>query len=280
MLTEAKKIAFLGCGNMGGAILKGLLAAGISGKQLYAIDRNAHKCANFRQQGVSCFASIQELADASIDALLICVKPQVGEEACKSLAAHFNSQATQPLYLSVMAGVTVNSLNKWLSAGGSHAVGLIRAMPNTPSLIAEGACGLFANSNVTAQQKQLIEEIMNTVGVSRWVSEEHLIDVVTALAGSAPAYFFYLIESMEKVAVEKGLDPQTARDLAVQTAYGAASLAKQTCKTPEELRKAVMSKGGTTQAAIEAFQKYGFQEVIEKGMDACISRAEALSQSL
>ena len=175
-----------------------------------------------------------------------------------------------------MASDTSASLANWL--GGETAI--VRAMPNTPALVQSGATGLFANSRVSPEQRDLAESIMRAAGLVQWVDDEDLMDVVTALSGSGPAYLFLVMEAMEKAAQKLGLPKESARLLTVQTAFGAAKLALEIEEDPALLRQNVTSPGGTTERAIQVFQQEGLEDIFYKALQAARDRAEELADEL
>ena len=165
---------------------------------------------------------------------------------------------------------------RWLG----REIAVVRCMPNTPALIRCSATGLYANAFVSQTQKQRAEDIMQSVGMTTWVAEEELLDVVTALSGSGPAYFFLLMEAMQKTAVNLGLDEETANRLTLQTALGAARMASESDVGVEELRARVTSKGGTTAAAIATFEHHDFHYNVSKALRAAYHRSLELADEL
>ena len=178
--------------------------------------------------------------------------------------------------VSIAAGITQKSLSTWLGEN----VAIVRCMPNTPALVLTGATGLHANDNVNEEQRDLAENILRSVGVCLWLDEENQLDVVTAVSGSGPAYYFLLMEAMEKAALELGMAERTARLLVQQTALGAAKIALESAESPELLRKRVTSPGGTTERAIETFVKGGFTELVAKAIHAARDRSIEMSEQL
>lgn len=266
-----KKIGFIGAGNMARSLIGGLISSGVKSEHLFASDasediRNGMN-ADF---AIQTFEDNQKLVD-ECDVIVFAVKPQMLKTVATSLKAKESA-----LYLSIAAGITSESLNGWL--GSKKAV--VRSMPNTPSLVLSGATGLFANKHVSNEQKEIAESILRAVGVAVWVEDEAQIDAVTALSGSGPAYFFMVMEAMEKAGEELGLSADTARLLAIQTGYGATKLALEMDDSPEELRKKVTSPGGTTEQAIQTFEKLGLIEIFNKAMTAARDRAEVLAKEL
>jgi len=181
-----------------------------------------------------------------------------------------------PLYVSIAAGIRSADIARWL--GDDAAV--VRCMPNTPALIQCSATALYANKTVTEMQKQRADEILHAVGITTWVADEDLLDVVTALSGSGPAYFFLLMEAMQKTAVRLGLDKETAASLTLQTALGAARMADESELDVEQLRARVTSKGGTTAAAIASFEHDDFYNNVNKALQAAYNRSRELADEL
>ena len=266
-----QNIGFIGAGNMARSLIGGLISSGVKPASLFAADLNEESrkalAADF---AITTFADNQALLD-ECDVVVFAVKPQV----LKTVATALQAKDTT-LYLSIAAGITSESLNNWL--GGQKAV--VRSMPNTPSLVLSGASGLFANKHVSAEQKEIAESILRAVGVTVWVEDEAQLDAVTALSGSGPAYFFMVLEAMEKVGEELGLPAETARLLAIQTGFGATKLALEVDEDPAHLRKQVTSPGGTTEQAINTFEELGLVEMFNKAMTAARDRAEVLAKEL
>jgi len=199
------------------------------------------------------------------------VKPQVFKEA----ALHTQAHVPKALHLSVAAGIVSDSIAAWL-----HTERVVRAMPNTPALVGLGQTGLFARSAVSPEEKQAISAMLDLVGESLWVNEEALLDAVTAVSGSGPAYVFYFLEAMVDAGVNMGLTPEQAHQLAVGTLVGAAELARSSSDTPAVLREKVTSKGGTTYAALTVMQDKGIHASLVEAMQAARDRAESLGQEL
>jgi pyrroline-5-carboxylate reductase len=214
--------------------------------------------------------SNQDVVNAA-DVIVLAVKPQILADVASGIAAVI--QQKQALVVSIAAGISQKSLSKWL--GDNTAI--VRCMPNTPALVLTGATGLHANEQVSAEQRDLAENILRAVGIALWVDDEAQLDAVTAVSGSGPAYYFLLMEAMEKTARELGLDEQTARLLVQQTALGAAKIALESAESPEQLRQRVTSPGGTTQRAIETFIEGGFSELVSKALHAARDRSIEMS---
>jgi pyrroline-5-carboxylate reductase len=182
----------------------------------------------------------------------------------------------QPLVLSIAAGIRIADLSRWL--GGYTRI--VRSMPNTPALIAMGITGMVAAPEVDAAQRQAADSVMRAVGQTVWLVDENMIDPVTAVSGSGPAYVFYFLEAMQQAAIEMGLDAQQGRKLALATFTGAAQLAAQSSEPVETLRQRVTSKGGTTHAAITSMEASGVKQAIVAGMKAASARGRELGEEL
>ena len=260
-------LAFIGGGNMASAVLGGLIRQGHPIHQLTVVEPHAET-----RERLLADLGLQALdhADAALshaDVVVWAVKPQMFAVA----AAQVRPFAGQALHLSVAAGIRSDSIAQWL---GTERV--VRAMPNTPALVGLGQAGLFARAGVPAHERQWVEYIMATTGQSLWVAHESLLDAVTAISGSGPAYVFYFIEAMVQAATEMGLAPEQARQLAIGTFVGAAELARSSSESPATLRERVTSKGGTTHAALQHLQAAGVAEAFRAAMQAARERAREL----
>lgn len=270
-MNASTRIAFIGGGNMACSIIGGLINANWPADNLSVSDPLAERRRELAQRfGLGVFEDNAECA-ARGEVVVLAVKPQYLQPAGESIAAVLQRQ--NPLVISIAAGIRCENVLRW--AGGSLA--LVRAMPNTPALVNAGMSGLYANERVTEKQRALAESILRAVGETAWVARESLIDAVTAVSGSGPAYFFKLMELMADSAVRYGLDQPTADALAVQTALGAAVLARHGEQTPAMLRRQVTSPGGTTEAALEKMQALGMDDAVEQGITAAVQRSEQLA---
>lgn len=268
-----KKIGFIGAGNMATALVGGLLAKHWSVADIGLSDMSKEALANHAGKGLFTTTDNSELIQWA-DVLVLAVKPQVMAQVLQPLTGV--AQARKPLIISIAAGIPIASIEHWL--GG--ALPVVRAMPNTPALVQTGAAGLFANAQVSADQCLLAEDILNAVGMAVWVKEESLIDAVTAVSGSGPAYFFYLMESMIAAGTALGLDEATSRELTLQTALGAAKMAQVADVPPAELRRRVTSPGGTTERAIAVLNEAGVNQSMEAALRACAARGVELADQL
>ena len=272
-MKNSTTIGFIGAGNMAYAIITGLINNGISTEKIKISDTNESILSLRKSEfNLEVFMDNVELA-TRCDVIILAVKPQVLSLVCRQLKDALN---TNTLIISIAAGVRTHDIDRWL--GGNKAI--VRTMPNTPALLNQGVTGLFANEFVSETQKSLATDILKSVGTSLWVEEENMLDAVTALSGSGPAYFFLMIESMAKAGVALGLDEKIAQQLSVQTALGAGMMANISKDSVRELRANVTSPNGTTQAAIESFQDQGFETMVSHAMRAAYDRAAELAIEL
>ena len=267
-------IAFIGAGNMAAALIGGLLADGTDPRRVIATDPDAE-----RRASLSRSAGIRTLADnrdavREADIVVLAVKPQILGQVAREIAP--TAQEQRPLLISIAAGVRSDTLERWLGGG----MALVRSMPNTPAMLQTGATALFATPAVSEKQREQAESVMRAVGLALWVEDESLLDAVTALSGSGPAYFFLVMEAMEAAGVEMGLDEQTSRLLTLQTALGAARMAIESRDDPATLRRKVTSPGGTTEQAIRRFEEQGLREIFRHALLAARDRSVELSRQL
>jgi len=267
-------IVFIGGGNMGQALVTGLLDSGWSADNIAIVDNDQAMISKLSEKFSNCHVYSQSEAALNLaDVVVLAVKPQAMQMACEQIAPQ--CQVKRPLIISIAAGILIDSIDSWL--GGE--LPIIRCMPNTPALVQAGVTGLFSNSEVSAEQRELAYEILNSVGTALWIENESLLDAVTAVSGSGPAYFFYLIEAMMEAGQSLGLSEMQARELTVATATGAAKLISKSDKSAQELRHAVTSKGGTTEAAINTLQQHDMKKIIETAIKNAAQRSQQLSDT-
>jgi len=271
---KTKKIGFIGGGNMANCLISGLIASGHSAQQIWVADADQQKLSALATSMHVNTSATNDALIAEVDVVVLAVKPQVIAAVIKESIASFKQ--TKTLIVSIAAGINQQSLSKWLGADKA----IVRCMPNTPALVQTGATGLHANQNVSDEQHDLAENIMRSVGISVWVEKESELDAVTAVSGSGPAYFFLLMEAMEKSALELGLTEHTARLLIEQTALGAAKIALESSESPAELRVRVTSPGGTTEQAINTFNQGDLSGLVNKAMQAANRRSSELAKEL
>jgi pyrroline-5-carboxylate reductase len=263
-------LGFLGYGNMGSAILEGLIEKGvITGKHALVYDPSPVCMEKADQLGAALADSPAALAAGS-GALVLAVKPQMMEQALEQIKPSLKSDA---LIISIAAGLPIAFFEKHLGADKR----IVRVMPNTPAMVNAGAAGIALSAACSPEDGAIVKRIFEAVGVASIV-EEKFIDVVTALSGSGPAYFFYLTECMIDAAVELGLEPHIAHKLAVQTLLGSGMLLAQSGEPPQVLRSKVTSPGGTTEAAIKQFKCDDFEAAVSAAMAAAVHRAHELGK--
>ena len=258
---------------MAQSIIGGLLAGGFSAASISAANRGAEKLELLRAAGLSTLGSDNAAIAGPADVVVLSVKPQVMRAVCEELAPVMREGQ---LVISVAVGIEAGSLDAWL--GGRADV--VRCMPNTPSQLSAGASGLYAQGRVSEQNRQRAEQVMQATGVVAWVETEELLHAVTAVAGSAPAYFFQFMEAMIDEAVHMGLDAETARTLCAQTCIGAGRMLAEGDLDATELRRRVCSPGGSTERAVAAFSAAGIDEIVRKAMRDCYARSEEIAREL
>ncbi|MBL7251185.1 pyrroline-5-carboxylate reductase [Alloalcanivorax sp. C16-2] len=264
-------IGFIGAGNMANSLAGGMIAKGIRPARIWMSDPSKDRLDEVSQlHRVHVTHDNLDVA-RRVDVLVLAVKPQVMGDACAALREIIVER--QPMVISIAAGVTVANLREWLGDAP-----IVRCMPNTPALVQAGATGLFAADGVSEEQKAMAGQILGAVGLTFWFDQEKELDAVTAVSGSGPAYFFLLMESLIDAAVAQGLDAATARQMVLQTAWGAAQLAITSEAGPEILRQRVTSPGGTTAAALGVFEEAGFREQVQAAVAAARERSEQLAE--
>jgi pyrroline-5-carboxylate reductase len=266
-------IAFIGAGNMASALFGGLISQGYQASKIWAADPYQGSLDKAAALGVNTTLA-NTVAIAEADIVVLAVKPQVLKEVLLPLQASF--AARKPLIISIVAGIEINSLQQWL--GDDQAI--VRCMPNTPALVKRGATGLFANTNVSIEQRTATTAILDAVGISLWVDSEAQIDAVTAVSGSGPAYFFLLIEAMTNAGEQLGLSRTMAAQLTLQTALGASEMAIASDVDAAELRRRVTSPAGTTEAAVNSFEQQGFRDMVNTALTAASHRSSELAELL
>ncbi|KAK5991576.1 Pyrroline-5-carboxylate reductase [Cladobotryum mycophilum] len=273
---QNSKLAFIGGGNMASAIIGGLLNQGLNKQNITVSepwDVNREKIA---ATGVKTTISNVE-AGKDADFLIIAVKPQVTKTVCEELAASWSQRDKLPIVVSIAAGITLDSLKTWLRTGEGKTAHIVRVMPNTPALVGEGASGAFASDDVTSDEKDLVNAVLATTSkATEWVDREGLLDVVTGLSGSGPAYFFAMVEHLIESATALGLSREQATRLAKQTCMGAGKMLVESSDEPSQLRKNVTSPNGTTHAALQAFEGLGFKDIVDKAVKAATNRSAEL----
>lgn len=275
MMLNHLNISFIGGGNMASAMIGGLIKNGADSEKISVADPYGPSREKLTQEfKVQTFSSITAMAESlqQSQVIVLAVKPQQFKEACDELAPYLKS-SPDAVCLSVAAGINTVDIVRWLN----HAK-IVRAMPNTPALIAQGMTGLFATSAALESDRLIAQTICNAVGKTIWVDQEHLMNAVTALSGSGPAYVFAFLEALENAANELGIDNATGRTLAIQTVLGAANLAALSNDSPATLREKVTSKGGTTFAALEVLRQENWSKIISKALAAANARGAEMGE--
>ena len=272
-------ITFIGGGNMGRALISGLLANGFTSSQIAVVEANTATALKLQEDfSVRSIGSLDQVAFdfSKNNVVVMAIKPQDFNVVAKNLSTKLkHATAPSPLILSIAAGIRLKDMSRWLDHSRC-----VRAMPNTPALIGKGITGLFADGAVNASDRNLAQTICNAVGQSIWVPEEALMDAVTAVSGSGPAYVFAFLEAMQSAGEKLGLDAISARKLAYATLEGASQLAHNSDEHAGVLRERVTSKGGTTAAALEVMKQEGWNEILEKAIAAASQRGKAMGDEL
>ena len=264
------KIGFIGGGNMAGALISGLVKQVDDAKQLLVVDLNEESLQRLPSQfGVATAQQIDQRL-AEMDVIVFAVKPQQMHAVVMAVQPFVREQ----LLLSVAAGIRACDMARWL--GGYQKI--VRAMPNTPAMIGQGMSGLFALDAVSTSEKNAAQAIMQAVGQTLWVENESLIDAVTAVSGSGPAYVFYFIEALQQAGIALGLSEAQAKQMALATFNGAAQLAQQSEEPIHILRERVTSKGGTTYAALTSMEADGVANAIVRAVHAAANRGKELGE--
>jgi pyrroline-5-carboxylate reductase len=269
---DTPRIAFIGAGNMASSIIGGLVESGHSPQDISVADPYPPSLEKLSTIAAVRVCHSNEAAVDGADVVVLAVKPQVMSEAISSIAGAVATSGA--VLMSIAAGVTIASMQKRLSAPAA----IVRCMPNTPALLGCGASALYANEHTSEQQRDYAQSVLSAVGLATWVDDEALLEAVTALSGSGPAYFFLFMEAMIAAGVELGLDSQTATQLTHQTALGAARMAVENDVPLAELRRRVTSPGGTTQSAVENFQDNNLNIIVAQAMQAAANRAAQMAE--
>lgn len=267
-------LAFIGAGNMARSLIGGLINNGFAAGSIHVADQNAEAL-----QSLSSLYPVQTFTDnnaaiADANVVVLAVKPQQLQKVVRDMAPHWQNDK---LLVSIAAGIRLDDIGRWLGTGDNA---VVRAMPNTPSLVQAGATALCANDNVSDDQHELAESILRAVGLALWVKDEQQMDAVTALSGSGPAYFFLVMEAMQTAGMELGLPEDSARLLALETAFGAAKMALESHESACVLRQRVTSPGGTTERALDEFEAGDLRGLFSKALTAAADRASELADQL
>ena len=267
------KAAFVGGGNMGGALVRGLIARGLPAQNIAVGEAvQARRITLADELGVHVTADNRE-AVHDADVVVLAVKPQDMAGTTQALAAEL--ARNKPLVLSIAAGIRIVDIASWCGPG----IAVVRAMPNRPALNSAGATAMHAPPGLNAGHRALAEQILGAVGTTVWVAEEDSLDVVTALSGSGPAYFVLLAELMIDAAVKLGLERGSARELAIQTLFGSGRMARDSDGDLARLRAEVTSKGGTTEAALRSFDGANLRGIVAAALEAATERGREMAKA-
>ena len=267
------RAAFVGGGNMGGALVRGLIARGLPPQNLAVGEAmQARRIALADELGVHVTSDNREAVHGA-DVVVLAVKPQDMAGTVQALADGL--AADKPLVLSIAAGIRIADIAAWCGGG----VPVARAMPNRPALNSAGATAIHAPPGLSAAHRALAEQVLGAVGTTVWVADEDALDVVTALSGSGPAYFFLLAELMTDAAVTLGLERDSARELAIQTLFGSGRMARDSDGDLARLRAEVTSKGGTTEAALRVFDAANLRGIVAAALQAATERGREMAQA-
>ena len=272
-MTETR-LTFIGGGNMAASLIGGLIADGWKPANISVADTDTGQLKRLAERFGVVTSPGNLAASETADVIVLAIKPQVIKPVTLELAALV--KARRPLVISIAAGIREASLRDWLG----EQCAIVRTMPNTPALVQSGATALYANANTSEDQRNIAESILRAVGIAIWVDDEALMDVVTALSGSGPAYFFLFMEAMQAAGHELGLPKKTARLLTLQTAFGAAKIALESSEDVSTLRERVTSPGGTTERAIQSLQGDGLETLVRKALKAAAARSRELGIEL
>jgi pyrroline-5-carboxylate reductase len=270
-MNNIRRLAFIGGGNMAAALIGGLTKRGLQPARVVVADPSQEQLQRLiRDYGVAAAAD-NATAVKGAEVVILAVKPQLMRGVALALAPHLAD--AQPLVISVAAGIPHAALARWFGPR----VPVVRTMPNRPALNGFGATGLFAPDGVGAANRALAETIMGAVSATVWVEHESQMDTVTALSGSGPAYFFLFMEALEAAAHERGLPADVAHRLTLETAFGAAHMARQSAESLATLREQVTSKGGTTAAALAVLDAAGLRAIVAHAVAAADRRSAELA---
>lgn len=266
-----KRITFIGGGNMARSLIGGMLHAGNDAGMVHVgVPGEATRSGLEKEFGVTTHADNQAAIEGA-DIVVLAVKPNVLPGVCRELGPILAK--SRPLVISVAAGIRSDQIQRWLGTETA----IVRVMPNTPALIGAGSNGLCANPHVSDQQRRDAESVLDGSGICEWVEDESLMDTVTGISGSAPAYFFLVVEALEDAAVANGLDRESARRLAAQTCLGAGRMMMESDESPAELRRRVTSPNGTTQAALDSLAGDDLRAVMARAVNAARKRGAELA---
>ncbi|WP_404399850.1 pyrroline-5-carboxylate reductase [Idiomarina seosinensis] len=272
-MNDIRNIAFIGAGNMTQSIVGGMCKSGYPAESVWVSNPSTDKLDKMKTElGVN--TSQDNIAVASqADAIVLAVKPQLMSDVCAHLKEHVEN-LNDKLIITIAAGIRMTKYHQYLGDD----IRIIRVMPNTPSLVGQGMSGLVTESRVEDADRNFVTEAFNGVGETLWVEDEDQLDILGAVAGSGPAYFFEFMDSLAKGAMELGFDPDKARAMVQQTCLGAAQMAKESELTLEQLRQQVTSKGGSTAKGVEVYQQKNLPEISAEAVKAAVRRNQEMAK--
>ncbi len=269
---ERRAIGFIGGGNATNCLAAGMIRRGVPPDHIMVSDRHRSKLKHLEQRLGVLTAETNDDVVRFADVLVLSVKPQSMRATLEALSPEAGLH--RPLVISVAAGIHTDQVRRWLGADWP----VVRMMPNTPTMVGAGATGLFATADVDQAQRRSAMALAESVGLGVWVEDENLMDVVTAVSGSGPAYFFLAVEMLQEAAVNLGLPQAIARTLTAQTALGAARMISESGKDPKTLRHEVTSKGGTTERALSIFERHRLRELFMEAVAGATERGRELAR--
>ena len=272
-LDPQLRLGFVGAGNMARSLIAGLLAAGHPAGRLIAADPDPRQVAASLELGPIATSADNAAVAAASDVIVLAIKPQVMAAVCRALRPHLD--ASRHLLISIAAGIPLQAMERWLGA-----LPVVRCMPNTPALLRAGITALAGNRHVSTSQLSNAAAVLGAVGKTVLLDGEDQLDAVTAISGSGPAYFFLFTEALVDAGIRQGLAPALARNLAVETALGAARMAAEASGSLADLRRSVTSPNGTTEAAIAAFEAGGLRPLVDRAATAARDRSIELADEL
>ncbi|EKE83724.1 pyrroline-5-carboxylate reductase [Idiomarina xiamenensis] len=272
-MTDIRKIAFIGAGNMTQSIVGGMVSSGYPAEQIFVSNPSSAKLEKMQSTlSVNTSQDNAEIAQQA-DVIVLAVKPQLMKDVCAALQASVDN-LSEKLIITIAAGIRMPKYRQYLNDD----IRIIRVMPNTPSLVSKGMSGLVADERVDDADKAYITEVFDGVGETLWVSDEDQLDILGAVAGSGPAYFFEFMAGLQKAAVSLGFDTAKAREMVQQTCLGAAEMAKASELELAELRAQVTSKGGSTAKGVEAYQNADLDGISETAVKAAVKRNQEMAE--
>ncbi|MGM0480730.1 MAG: pyrroline-5-carboxylate reductase [Pseudomonadota bacterium] len=272
-MNDIRNIAFIGAGNMTQSIVGGMCKSGYPAKNVWISNPSTDKLDKMKAElGVNTSQDNVTVVNQA-DAIVLAVKPQLMSEVCAHLKEHV-AGLSEKLIITIAAGIRMTKYRQYLGEN----INLIRVMPNTPSLVGQGMSGLVTEPTVDEADRNFVTEAFNGVGETLWVDDEDQLDILGAVAGSGPAYFFEFMDSLAKGAVELGFDAEKARAMVQQTCLGAAQMAKESELTLEQLRQQVTSKGGSTAKGVEVYQQRNLQEISADAVQAAVKRNQEMAK--